>query len=119
MIIEETEHFLDYAALHEVDVHRPNSMNKYGLVLNQMGMKDLLTDFQQKFLHLISRALFPVEASHFTSHHSFVISYSLDTDRALDMHTDDADVTWNICLGKEGFEGSGLTFCGEHGVLIV
>lgn len=28
------------------------------------------------------------------------------------MHTDDSDVTWNICLGKEGFVGSGLTFCG-------
>ena len=28
------------------------------------------------------------------------------------MHTDDSDVTLNVCLGKEGFRGAGLTFCG-------
>lgn len=113
MIIEETEHFLTYAAEHDLVVHRPNSMNKYGLVLNQMGMMDLLTDLQQRVLLPLSRTLFPQEASQFTSHHSFLVSYSPDTDRALDMHTDDSDVTWNICLGKDGFQGSGLTFCGE------
>ena len=112
-IIEETENYLKFATERNIQVYRPNSMNKYGLVLNQMGMFELLTDFQQKFLHSLSRALFPVEASHFSSHHSFIVSYSPNTDRALDMHTDDADVTWNICLGKEGFEGSGLTFCGK------
>eukprot|EP00854_Cymbomonas_tetramitiformis_P003011 gene3011-biopygen2950 len=32
-------------------------------------------------------------------------------DLGLDMHTDDSDVTYNVCLGKE-FEGAGLTFCG-------
>lgn len=30
------------------------------------------------------------------------------------MHTDDSDVTINICLGRE-FEGAGLTFCGMRG----
>lgn len=82
-----------------------------------MGMMDLLTDLQQQFLLPLSRALFPVEASHFTSHHSFTVSYSPDTDRTLDMHTDDSDVTWNICLGKDGFEGSGLTFCGTFHII--
>jgi len=112
LIIDETENYLEYAARNDIAVYRPNSMNKYGLVLNQMGMFELLTDFQQQFLYSISQVLFPVEASHFTSHHSFIVSYSPDKDRALDMHTDDSDVTWNFCLGKEGFEGSGLTFCG-------
>ena len=32
----------------------------------------------------------------------------------MDRHTDDADVTFNICLGRE-FEASGLTFCGGIG----
>lgn len=118
LIIEEAESFLEYAALHDLAVYRPNSMNKYGLVLNQMGMQDLLTDFQQQFLLSISRALYPVEASHFTGHHSFIVSYSPDKDRTLDMHTDDSDVTWNICLGKEGFVGSGLTFCGAFMVWV-
>ena len=89
-------------------------MNKYGLVLNQIGMLKLLTNFQQEYLYNISNVLYPEEASHFTSHHSFIVSYAPDKDRSLDMHTDDSDVTWNICLGKEGFEGSGLTFCGMY-----
>ena len=29
-------------------------------------------------------------------------------------HTDDSDVTFNVCLGKE-FKGAGLTFCGVIG----
>mmetsp|Transcript_71270 Transcript_71270/g.200643 ORF Transcript_71270/g.200643 Transcript_71270/m.200643 type:complete len:138 (+) Transcript_71270:1413-1826(+) len=28
------------------------------------------------------------------------------------MHTDDSDVTFNVCLGKPGFTAAGLTFCG-------
>ena len=32
----------------------------------------------------------------------------------LDMHTDDSDVTFNVCLGKQ-FTGSGLIFCGMMG----
>merc|ERR1712070_472627 len=30
----------------------------------------------------------------------------------LDMHTDDSDVTFNICLGRE-FTGASLTICGD------
>jgi hypothetical protein len=29
--------------------------------------------------------------------------------------TDDSDVTFNVCLGKEGFTGAGLSFCGVLG----
>ena len=35
-------------------------------------------------------------------------------DLGLDMHTDDSDVTFNVCLGK-AFAGAGLTFCGVLG----
>lgn len=31
------------------------------------------------------------------------------------MHTDDSDVTFNVCLGKPGFTGAGLTVCGMSG----
>ena len=30
------------------------------------------------------------------------------------MHTDDSDVTFNVCLGRD-FEAAGLTFCGMLG----
>jgi hypothetical protein len=115
MIIEETENYQLYATKNNIEVSRPNSMNNYGLVLNSIGMKELLTDLQQNYILPISQILFPNESSEFTDHHTFTISYESDKDRALDMHTDDSDVTWNICLGKEGFIGSGLTFCGVMG----
>jgi hypothetical protein len=49
-----------------------------------------------------------------TTHHSFMVSYEPDADLGLDMHTDDSDVTFNVCLGKE-FTGAGLQFCGVLG----
>lgn len=112
-IIAETEHFIQYATDHDIEIHRPNSMNRYGLVLNLIGMKSTLTDLQMRHFLPVSHILFPVEGSAFTAHHTFIISYESTKDRSLDMHTDDSDVTWNICLGKEGFTGSGLTFCGQ------
>merc|ERR1719231_37586 len=35
-------------------------------------------------------------------------------DLGLDMHVDNSDVTFNVCLGKE-FSGAGLSFCGYMG----
>lgn len=88
-------------------------MNNYGLVLNEIGLKPALSMLQQA-VNVIARALWPLEGGQFDDHHSFVVSYKPDEDRGLDMHTDDSDVTLNVCLGKE-FEASGLTFCGEMG----
>ena len=39
-----------------------------------------------------------------TPRHLFDGSPQEGRDRALDMHTDDSDVTFNVCLGKD-FEG--------------
>ena len=35
-------------------------------------------------------------------------------DLGLDMHTDNSDVTFNVCLGRE-FSAAGLAFCGQMG----
>ncbi|MEC8262735.1 MAG: hypothetical protein VX017_05415, partial [Pseudomonadota bacterium] len=35
-------------------------------------------------------------------------------DLGLDMHTDNSDVTFNVCLGRD-FDGAGLAFCGNMG----
>ena len=91
-------------------------MNNYGIVMRQMGLHELILDLQVNYLHPISAELFPLHSNGgFSSHHSFIVSYSTDKDTHLDMHTDDSDVTFNICLGNEGFTASGLTFCGIRG----
>jgi hypothetical protein len=114
ILLNECERYIQYANRNNIPIHRPNSMNRYGLVLTKIGMNPWITNLQQKYLLPISRKFFPMEASEFTSHHSFIVSYEPQRDRSLDLHTDDSDVTWNFCLGKE-FSGSGLTFCGQIG----
>jgi hypothetical protein len=47
--------------------------------------------------------------------HAFSVRYKAGEDLSLDLHTDDSEVTLNACLGKPGFEGSGLVFCGDLG----
>ena len=75
----------------------------------------MLTSFQQEYLYPIARRLFPVHASQFDGHHSFMVRYQAGEDLGLDMHTDDSDVTFNICLGLAGFIGATLQFCGMFG----
>lgn len=112
---DEIDNYHAFATARGLEIFRPNSMNNYGLVLNAIGMRDFITDLQQRVLLPISKILYPAESSNFDDHHSFVVSYEPHKDTGLDMHTDDSDVTWNICLGTEGFQASGLTFCGYKG----
>ena len=89
-------------------------MNNYGVVVNEIGLRSLITNFQQRCLWPVARYLFPIQGSQFDSHHSFIVRYKSTEDLGLDMHTDDSDVTFNVCLG-EAFEGATLTFCGMFG----
>ena len=111
---EEIENFYDVSERENIPVRRPNSMNNYGVIVNEIGMEPLITAFQQDYLWPISRRLFPEQASQFDNHHSFIVRYRSDEDLGLDMHTDDSDVTFNVCLGED-FEGATLSFCGMFG----
>ena len=111
MLIEESEHYQKSG----LPVRRPNSMNAYGLILNEIGLEQLMDKFQQRCFLPVARALFdPSVSCRFDAHHSFLVHYQLGADLGLDMHTDDSDVTFNACLGKE-FEGAGLSICGVMG----
>lgn len=72
-ILAETENFQSYATAKGITIHRPNSMNNYGLVLNLMGMREILTSLQQNFLVYLSQLFFPSEGSEITDHHSFML----------------------------------------------
>jgi hypothetical protein len=95
-------------------IRRPNSMNNYGLIVNEIGMLNVISELQREVLWPIARSLWPKEGSAFHAHHSFMVQYRKTEDPGLDMHTDDSDVTFNVCLG-EVFAGAGLTFCGGVG----
>ena len=108
-LCDEIEHFGETG----LPARRPNSMNRYGLILNEVGMRPSL-DALQAEVWRVARELWPVEGARFDDHHSFCVSYRPDEDRGLDMHTDNSDVTLNVCLGRD-FTAAGLTFCGEVG----
>ena len=110
MINEEIENF--YAT--GLEAHRPNSMNNYGVILNDIGMKPMLDVFQRTCIIPIAKVLFPEYSKNIVDHHTFIVKYNANEDVGLDMHTDDSDVTFNVCLGKD-FKGSTLSFCGNMG----
>jgi hypothetical protein len=110
----------------------PNSMNRYGLVLDSTTDDDdkrvdargpVRGPAQLLPLAPLREALGPLAARLFPelgpldSHHGFVVHYAMDGDRALGFHADDAEVTLNLCLGG-GFEGGDLWFegrrCAQH-----
>ena len=94
------------------DIRRPNSMNNYGVILNEMGLKGLMDSLQDKLIKPLARMLFPGIGDGLSGHHTFTVRYNAGEDKSLDMHTDDSDVTFNLCLGDK-FKGCKLQFCGD------
>ncbi|CEM19904.1 unnamed protein product [Vitrella brassicaformis CCMP3155] len=91
---------------------RPNSMNKYGLVLNDIGLEERMDDLLQWWRPLAA-LLFPGHGGpSLDRHHTSIVHYEEHNDRNLDMHTDASDITLNVHLGGS-FVGSTLTFCGR------
>ncbi|CAD7930323.1 unnamed protein product [Amoebophrya sp. A25] len=98
----------------QLKVQRPNSMNNYGVILNDVGLEPLM-DSIQELLRPLGEARFGAAGSNWDGHHSFIVQYSPAKDTHLDMHTDDSDVTINISLGIGEFAGSEVRFCGKMG----
>eukprot|EP00435_Cladocopium_sp_Y103_P073362 s15_g43.t1 len=74
---------------------RPNGMNRYGVVLNQLGLEPLITILQQEsyafvteYLMPLMTSLFPTESKGCEDHHCFIVRYRADEDVGLDMHED-------------------------------
>jgi len=94
--------------------HRPNSMNNYGVVLNNIGMEPLF-DLLLDIVRPLTKELYgQFGGDSLDHHHTFIVQYKVGKDLSLDMHTDDSEVTFNVNIHDE-FEGSSLNFCGMHG----
>lgn len=103
-----------WAQASRVRVAAPNSMNRYGLILDSTedgAGRWPLTPLREALAPLAVR-LFP-ELGPMDAHHGFVVRYTLDGDRDLGFHADDAEVTMNLCLGG-GFSGGELYFSGRR-----
>ncbi|KAL9834657.1 2-oxoglutarate and iron-dependent oxygenase domain-containing protein 2 isoform 2-T2 [Geothlypis trichas] len=86
---------------------RPNTMNNYGVLLNELGMDErFLTPLRER-LRPITALLYPeLGGACLDSHRAFVVKYALHEDLDLSSHYDNAEVTLNVSLGKEFTEGN-------------
>eukprot|EP00928_Gymnodinium_smaydae_P075167 TRINITY_DN58178_c0_g1_i1.p1 TRINITY_DN58178_c0_g1~~TRINITY_DN58178_c0_g1_i1.p1 ORF type:complete len:496 (-),score=78.15 TRINITY_DN58178_c0_g1_i1:159-1646(-) len=98
----------------KLPARRPNSMNNYGIILNEIGLEPLMFALQDAVIQPLAAVLFPREGSELESHHAFTIRYKDGEDKHLDVHTDDSDVTFNVNIFGD-YEGCPLVFCGIVG----
>ncbi|KAJ8448598.1 hypothetical protein Cgig2_010485 [Carnegiea gigantea] len=112
LLLEEVEHFEKWVHDKGFIIMHPNLMSKYGVVLDDFGLETMLDKLMCDFVRPISKVFFSdVGGSTLDSHHGFVVEYGIDKDVNLGFHVDDAEVTLNICLGKQ-FSGGELFFRG-------
>ncbi|KAG9155060.1 hypothetical protein Leryth_011046 [Lithospermum erythrorhizon] len=111
-LVEEVENFEKWVHETRFRIMRPNTMNKYGAVLDDFGLESMLDKLMDDFIRPISKIFFSeVGGATLDSHHGFVVEYGTDRDIDLGFHVDDSEVTLNICLGKQ-FTGGELFFRG-------
>jgi hypothetical protein len=96
----------------------PNSMNRYGLMLEDLGLQAALDGLVCDVVRPFAATLYPdLGGATLQEHHGFVVEYERGGDIDLGFHVDDADVTLNVCLG-ETFSGGDLRLrglrCEQH-----
>jgi hypothetical protein len=110
LLMEEIRHF--YAS--KLPARRPNSMNNYGIILNEIGLETVAFMLQDAIIQPMAAILLPQAGSELESHHSFTIRYKGGEDTHLDVHTDDSDITFNVNMFGD-YTGAPLVFCGING----
>ena len=82
------------------------------VLLNELGLDSEFLDVLRKdYLQPISNLLYPswTGASGLDSHKAFTVEYMPRGDVDLDYHFDNAEVSANVCLGRD-FDGGSLFF---------
>ncbi|KAI3933502.1 hypothetical protein MKX01_022081 [Papaver californicum] len=118
LLLSEVDNFEKWVSETKFRIMRPNTMNKFGAVLDDFGLETMLDKLMDDFVRPISKVFFPeVGGATLDSHHGFVVEYGKDRDVDLGFHVDDSEVTLNVCLGKQ-FSGGDLFFrgirCDKH-----
>ncbi|GLU04685.1 hypothetical protein SLE2022_218210 [Rubroshorea leprosula] len=118
LLLSEVENFERWVHETKFRIMRPNTMNKFGAVLDDFGLEAMLNRLMEDFIRPISKIFFPeVGGATLDSHHGFVVEYGIDRDVELGFHVDDSEITLNICLGNQ-FSGGDLFLggvrCDKH-----
>ncbi|CAN1173351.1 2-oxoglutarate and iron-dependent oxygenase domain-containing protein CP2 [Linum perenne] len=106
MLISEVENIERWVHDTEFKMMRPNTMNKYGAVLDDFGLDPMLAKLMDGYVQPMAKVFFPeINRLALDSHHGFIVEYGADKDVELGFHVDDSEVTLNVCLGKDFFGG--------------
>jgi len=101
---------LEYQETSEIPMRRPNGMNRYGCILNELGFETFLKEFSDRLLKPIAHILFPHRVSvvhDLTTEYGFVVKYHPNTsDINLTEHADASAITVNTCLIPSSEEDS-------------
>lgn len=103
-LVEELQHF----ELSSAPKGRPNTMNHYGILLNELGFDEgFITPLRERYLLPLTSVLYPDCGGRcLDSHKAFVVKYDMNEDLELSYHYDNAEVTLNVSLGKDFTEGN-------------
>eukprot|EP00092_Neocalanus_flemingeri_P008126 GFUD01008766.1.p1 GENE.GFUD01008766.1~~GFUD01008766.1.p1 ORF type:complete len:336 (-),score=72.15 GFUD01008766.1:111-1040(-) len=117
-IVEELDNFKRSEMTHS----KPNSMNKHGVILQELGL-DNIVEILKTHVEPFAKDFFPdlVGETGLDSNKSFTVEYDASEDRFdkdLATHFDNAEVTLNISLTDEHEEGE-LYFLKDEKVLPV
>ena len=94
----------------------PNSMNKYGVVLKDVGMGSLCEHLLKTIVNPLVRRFYP-SIGILKRYHGFIVNYDPKKQSSLDLHHDDSIVTLNVCLGRT-FTAGDLVFRDDEGKLL-
>ncbi|CAK0894116.1 unnamed protein product, partial [Prorocentrum cordatum] len=107
-LLEELEHIESSG----IPRRRPNGMNRYGVILDQVGLEPCLQGLVAKYVRPLAGMLFPelITATDAEEHYAFSVRYEAGGDTELAKHGDAAVATLNLCLGRLGWTGGELEF---------
>ena len=92
----------------------PNNMHEYGVILHDPDLRSWIDELANTKLKKTIQKNFPDMPGHyFSSHHSFITSYSKEANQDLSLHVDASHITLNICLENQA-QGADLVFTGTR-----
>lgn len=109
-LLEEIDGVEEWAKQSAWELRRPNSMNRYGVVLEDLGLGAFAAALATGLASPLAAALYPERRfGVFNDIHAFTVRYRGGEDRLLETHVDSSEVTLNVCLGGD-FRGGGVYF---------
>jgi hypothetical protein len=110
-MLEELEHIRHSG----IPQRRPNGMNRYGSILDQVGFEPMLAELVRHYVRPLAQMLLPdtIGPGDAAEQYTFSVRYTVGEDVALPHHADASVATLNLCLGRGNWSGGTLRFFGD------